>query len=144
MSPNFTPVSAIVGGALIGLSASGVLLGLGRIAGISGILASAMRPAPNEDGSWRLFFLAGFLGMAALIEAVFPHAIGAPVVGSYGRAVIAALFVGVGVELGSGCTSGHGVCGISRFSARSIVATMTFMATGIATVFACRHFGSAP
>jgi len=129
---------ALAGGALIGASASAMLLLLGRIAGVSGILASALRPEKKEDGAWRVHFLLGLVAGGALVSVLRPQAIGPPVLGSVAAAVAAGLLVGVGVELGGGCTSGHGVCGISRFSRRSIVATVTFMAAGAVTVLVAR------
>lgn len=132
--PDAQPVEGLVGGLLIGLAAALMLLGAGRIAGVSGIVARATRLSADDmamTSAWA--FLAG-LPLGALIVALttswrpadFP---GWPVL------VIAGLLVGFGTRLGSGCTSGHGVCGVSRLSQRSIVATVTFIATGIATVF---------
>ena len=135
---HFTPVSALAGGLLIGLSAALLLLANGRIAGISGILGGALRPQPGEFG-WRAAFLAGLLAAAPVLTLAgvdLPDIridVGTPVV------IAGGLLVGFGTRLGSGCTSGHGVCGIARGSARSIVATVTFMATAAATVFVVRH-----
>src|SRR5262249_26230554 len=131
-------LASLAGGALIGASASVMLLFLGRIAGVSGILASAFRPAEGEEGAGRVVFLVGLVVGGAIVSLVRPDAIGAPVLGSVPLAVGAGLLVGVGVELGGGCTSGHGVCGISRFAPRSIVATLTFIAVGMLTVFVAR------
>jgi uncharacterized membrane protein YedE/YeeE len=135
---NFTPVSALVGGALIGASAAVFLILNGRIAGISGILGGLIHPARNEIG-WRLAFLAGLL-VAPLLYVVFggvlpPVIIGAPL----GLLIIAGLIVGFGTRLGAGCTSGHGVCGIGRGSPRSLAATLVFMTTAILTVFIVRR-----
>jgi uncharacterized membrane protein YedE/YeeE len=133
----FTPASALLGGALIGTAASLLLLLSGRVAGISGILGGAAG-APAGDRAWRLAFLVGLpLGAAAvgLLRGGLPLAISA----SPGALVAAGLLVGFGTQLGSGCTSGHGVCGMARGSARSIAATLVFMATGAATVFVVRH-----
>ncbi len=110
---------------------------------MSGILSSALSPTKGEDGAWRLLFLAGLVGGGALLALFFPGVIGAPIMGSIGRTVLAAALVGVGVEMGAGCTSGHGVCGIGRLSPRSIVATITFIATGVLTVLALHRFGGA-
>ena len=134
---NFTPWSALFGGALIGISASALLLLNGRVAGISGILGGLVRPRAEET-SWRALFVAGLLvgGLALLLFR--PASFGvAPV--SLPLAIVAGVFVGFGTRLGSGCTSGHGVCGISRFSGRSLAATMTFMATGALTAFVVQH-----
>ncbi len=136
---HFTPFASAIGGALIGLSATVLLLFNGRIAGISGIFAGALFPG-GEREPWRWAFVAGLLlgglGMALLFPSMFSV--------TYDRSIwmvaIAGLLVGVGVRMGSGCTSGHGVCGLSRFSPRSLVATLTFMATGAITVFLVRVF----
>ncbi len=140
---NFTPLASLAGGVMIGLAAAMVLLGCGRIAGISGVFASALTPRKGEDGAWRLLFLGGLVVGGVLLSLFAPGTLGAPVTGSVGRAIAGGLLVGVGVELGAGCTSGHGVCGIGRFSPRSVVATMTFIATGILTVLALHKFGGA-
>jgi uncharacterized membrane protein YedE/YeeE len=134
---NFTPWSALFGGALIGISASALLLLNGRVAGISGILGGLVRPRAEET-SWRALFIAGLLvgGLALLL--LRPASFGvAPV--SLPLAIVAGVFVGFGTRLGSGCTSGHGVCGLSRFSGRSLAATITFMATGALTAFVVQH-----
>lgn len=130
---------SLLGGVLIGLSATLLLVLNGRIAGISGILGGLLEPAGNERG-WRLAFLGGLLGGGLLIQAVQPAAFGTgPVLGSGTALIVAAgLLVGFGTRLGSGCTSGHGICGMGRGSKRSIVATLTFMATAIVTVFVLR------
>lgn len=134
---HFTPGSALAGGLLIGLAAAGFVLLNGRIAGISGILGGLLRPA-RGDVAWRLAFLAG------LVAAPLAWQLAAPLPAlrvEAGKAalVVAGLLVGAGTRYGSGCTSGHGVCGISRLSPRSLVATLAFMLTGFATVFAVRH-----
>jgi uncharacterized membrane protein YedE/YeeE len=136
---NFTPGSALAGGALIGLATSSLLFFAGRIAGISGVVGGLLRPEPREWG-WRAAFVAGLLFGGAALLLFLPHAIGVPT-RSYAWLAVAGLLVGFGARLGRGCTSGHGVCGISRLSSKSIVATATFMATGIATVAAVRVFG---
>lgn len=143
MFSNFTPVASLLGGALIGISASAVLLGLGRIAGMSGIMASTLSRAKEKDGAWRLFYIAGVLAGGVGLTVLAPGAIGAPIVGSLPNTVVAAVLVGTGVELGAGCTSGHGVCGIGRFSSRSIVATAVFTLVGMLTVLLVHRFGGA-
>ncbi len=134
----FTPVSALGGGLLIGLSAAILLLANGRIAGISGILDGALKPAGSETG-WRLAFLVGLLA-AVPVMALAGYALPAVRIDATLPVVaLAGVLVGFGTRLGSGCTSGHGVCGIGRGSGRSIAATLTFMASAAATVFVARH-----
>src|SRR6266496_256984 len=125
--------SAGLGGALIGLAGVLLLIAHGRIAGISGIAGSVLLRATN-DRAWRLAFLGGLVAAGLVAAVVAPAAIGPPVRSS-GAVLAAGLLVGIGTRLGSGCTSGHGVCGISRGSPRSIAATLAFMAAGFATVF---------
>jgi uncharacterized protein len=138
VSGDFAPIPALLGGLLIGLAASVLLLFDGRIAGISGIVAGLVLPRPGEVG-WRASFVAGLLAGGVVLR-VFHRAAMAlsfdipPVI-----VVAAGLLVGVGTRVGGGCTSGHGVCGISRGSIRSLAATITFMATGAITVFVVRH-----
>ena len=134
---HFTPWASLAGGVLIGLAAAMLVLLNGRIAGISGIVGGLLRPRGGETG-WRLAFVAGLL-VAPLLMAALGHA-GAPRIdASFGTLVLAGLLVGVGTTYGSGCTSGHGVCGLSRLSPRSLVATIAFIAAGMATVFIVRH-----
>ena len=136
---NFTPWSALIGGALIGISASALLLLNGRVAGISGILGGLVRPrAPAEETSWRALFVAGLLVGGLVLFVLRPASFGAAPV-SLPLAIVAGVFVGFGTRLGSGCTSDHGVCGLSRFSGRSLAATMTFMATGAMAAFVVQH-----
>ena len=133
----FTPWHAAAGGAAIGLAAALFLLVNGRIAGISGILGGLLKPGKGDIG-WRVAFLAGLVGAPlayALVAALPTPQIDA----GYGALVAAGLLVGVGTRYGSGCTSGHGVCGLSRLSPRSLVATGAFMAAGFVTVFVARH-----
>lgn len=134
----FTPLPSLIGGAMIGLAASIMLLMNGRIAGISGIVSGTVMPG-TKDRDERLAFLVGLLGGGALLfwlrPQSMPNATSLPI----GLAAIAGLIVGFGTRLGNGCTSGHGVCGISRLSARSLVATITFMVTGAITVFITQH-----
>ncbi len=136
---NFTPLSGLLGGALIGLAASALMLLTGRIAGISGIFGGLIAPGAN-DRNWRLAFIAGLI--AAPLIAAFATSAPLPMPAmpiSLIVVAIAGLLVGFGSRMGGGCTSGHGVCGIARLSARSIVATVIFMATAIATVALARH-----
>jgi hypothetical protein len=135
--PAFTPGSALAGGALIGVAAALLILLGGRIAGISGILGGLLRRVPGER-AWRLAFLVGLLAspwLYAAVAAPMQPRIGA----GWGVLVFAGLLVGIGTRYGAGCTSGHGVCGLSRLSWRSAVATASFMAAGFATVFVVRH-----
>ena len=134
----FTPLSGAAGGVLIGTAASLLLLATGRIAGVSGILGSALR-RECPDRAWRVLFLIGLPLGALAASSLAGHrsppemAAPAPVL------VLAGLLVGFGTQLGSGCTSGHGVCGLARRSRRSLAATLTFLLTGAATVFVLRH-----
>ena len=124
-------ILAVVGGALIGLAASLLLYTIGRIAGISGIVSGLLHG--GNDRYWRLFFLAGLLFGGLMLNFVGPDMFALSSERTTPTTVVAGFVVGVGVRMGSGCTSGHGVCGISRFSTRSIVATLSFMTTGILT-----------
>lgn len=135
---NFTPIPALIGGILIGLSASLLLLSHGKIAGISGILGGLLTPGTPDRG-YRLWFLAGLLAAGVALAVLRPSTFPSAPVSPLWLVAVAGLLVGYGTRLGSGCTSGHGVCGISRLSARSITATVTFMATGALAVFASRH-----
>ena len=121
----------IAGGALIGASASLLMLFRGRIAGISGITGGALNPTTHDKG-WRALFLLGLLAGGATLLFFSPDAIQAPTVPPW-LTIVAGLLVGIGVSLGNGCTSGHGVCGVSRFSPRSIVATAVFVGVGMIT-----------
>lgn len=133
----FTPWSSLAGGVLIGLSAALLILGSGRVAGISGIVGGLLKPG-GPDTTWRLAFLGGLLAAPLLwrLFAALPEA--QPVTGG-GMLVVAGLLVGIGTRYGSGCTSGHGVCGLSRLSPRSLVATLAFMGAGFVTVYVVRH-----
>jgi uncharacterized membrane protein YedE/YeeE len=133
---NFTPLPALLGGALIGLAATLILVFEGKVAGISGIVAGFMRPAP-ADTAWRGQFLGGLLVGGVLLRLVYPQAFG-PTSASLASVAVAGLLVGYGTRLGNGCTSGHGVCGNSRLSIRSMIATVTFILTGAVTVFVVR------
>ena len=134
---SFTPVSALIGGSLIGLSAAILLAVNGRLAGISGIMAGLVPPA-RDDATWRILFIVGLFGGAGAWLVVT----GGPVVAfdvGWPVLVIGGLLTGIGTRIGAGCTSGHGVCGLARLSPRSIVATATFVAVGGLTVFVSRH-----
>jgi len=133
----FTPWSSLAGGVLIGLSAALLILGSGRVAGISGIVGGLLRPG-GPDTTWRLAFLGGLL-VAPLLWRLFAALPEAQPVAGGGLLVVAGLLVGIGTRYGSGCTSGHGVCGLSRLSPRSLVATLAFMGAGFATVYVVRH-----
>jgi uncharacterized membrane protein YedE/YeeE len=137
---SFAPVSGLIGGVLIGLAAIILMLTIGRIAGVCGIVVNAMTASDAAGRLWRLAFILGLPLGALLVTALglkdwssisFPA--------TMPTTVMAGLIVGVGATVGSGCTSGHGICGLARFSMRSVVATVTFMATGVATVFIIRH-----
>jgi uncharacterized membrane protein YedE/YeeE len=133
---NFTPASALIGGALIGLAATLLLWLTGRIAGVSGI-AGGLLARQAGDTAWRAMFVIGLLAGAALYGLVAPVPI--EIDASWPVLVGGGLLVGFGTQLGRGCTSGHGVCGMARLSPRSIVATLVFMASAVATVFLVRH-----
>jgi uncharacterized membrane protein YedE/YeeE len=133
----FTPWASLAGGVLVGSAAALLILFNGRIAGISGIVGGLLRPTPGDVG-WRVAFVIGLLGapLAWLAVAAAPRL---HVAATLPVLVAAGLLVGIGTRLGSGCTSGHGVCGISRGSRRSLAATALFMAAGFAVVFVVRH-----
>lgn len=135
---NFTPVASLCGGILIGVSASAMLLLQGKIVGISGIFAGILKPA-KDDTLWKLWFVAGLIAGGILLRIFLPGAYDFGEVRSYPVLVVAGLLVGFGTRLGNGCTSGHGVCGMSRLSPRSIVATATFIATGAIVVYFVNH-----
>jgi len=135
---DFTPVPALIGGALIGLAASLFLLTHGKVAGISGLYAGIFRRGTSDRGM-RLSFILGILLAGVVVRLFFPGAFDVAYGGTTAIAIAAGLLVGFGTQLGNGCTSGHGVCGLSRLSIRSLVATSTFMAAGFATVFVVRH-----
>lgn len=139
MTPSLTPdlLRALAGGALIGLAAAMFLLLNGRIAGISGILGGLLRPVRSELG-WRIAFLLGLV-LSPFVFALFAPLPAVQVDAGKASLVIGGLLVGLGTRYGSGCTSGHGVCGIARLSPRSLAATATFMLAGFATVFVLRH-----
>jgi uncharacterized membrane protein YedE/YeeE len=132
----FTPVAALVGGLIIGVAAALLWLVNGRIAGISGIVAGIF--ARDGEARWRLAFLVGMIVGGFVMHLVRPSAFGLPP-GGTGTLLVGGLCVGFGTRMAGGCTSGHGLCGTSRLSKRSLVATATFMAAGIAVVFVVRH-----
>jgi uncharacterized membrane protein YedE/YeeE len=135
----FTPGSALLGGALIGLGASGLFALTGRVAGISGIVGGLLWPRRGEI-AWRAAFLAGLLAGALLVRAWIPTALVPREPAASGFALaIAGLLVGFGTQLGGGCTSGHGVCGLGRGSVRSLAAVVVFMTTGALAVFVSHH-----
>ena len=134
----FTPLASTAGGVLIGLAAGALILFNGKIAGISGILGHGLSLNAAEVG-WRWIFLVGLAAGGVLLLFVYPQAFPGSIDASLAVLALAGLLVGFGTRLGSGCTSGHGICGLARFSLRSLVATVTFMATGAATVFIVNH-----
>ncbi len=137
---DFTPWSALAGGALIGLSASILLLVLGKVAGISGLIGGLLFPT-RGDVSWRAAFITGLVIAGAAVWALSPQSVGSSPRG-IGFAIAAGLLVGAGTRLGNGCTSGHGVCGLSRLSLRSLAATITFIGAGMGTVTLLRMLGA--
>jgi len=134
---SFTPWSSLAGGVLIGIAAAMFVLLNGRIAGISGVLGGLLRPLSGDVG-WRLAFVGGLVA-APLVWLVFGPWPAPRIDAGWPSLVVAGLLVGLGTRYGAGCTSGHGVCGLSRFSPRSLAATVAFMAAGFVTVFAVRH-----
>ncbi|HEU5283222.1 MAG TPA: YeeE/YedE family protein [Burkholderiales bacterium] len=138
---NFTPWSALIGGVLIGLAAALMWWLLGRVAGVSNILGQTFSSAESEL-NWRLAFLAGLVLAGVGAKLLTPDAVQFSLPAGYGQLIVAGLLVGFGTQLGSGCTSGHGVCGMSRLSPRSIVATLVFMAAGALAVLGLRLGGA--
>jgi len=134
---HFTPWASLAGGILIGIAAAMFVLLNGRIAGISGILGGLLVPK-RPDVAWRVAFIAGLL-VAPWALLLFVPATAPRIDAGFGALVVAGVLVGLGTRYGAGCTSGHGVCGLSRLSPRSLVATLAFMAAGFATVFVVRH-----
>jgi hypothetical protein len=136
---NLTPLSGLIGGALIGLAAALLMLLTGRIAGISGIFGGLL-PLQAGDRDWRLAFIAGMIAAPVLAALLYGAPLPNPVMpASLAVVAIGGLLVGFGSRMGGGCTSGHGVCGVARLSARSLVATAVFMAVAIVTVAVTRH-----
>jgi hypothetical protein len=136
----FTPVNSLLGGGLIGLSAVLLMWTKGRIAGVSGIAARLFPPYEDHEFGGRFAFVAGLIASPVLLRWVTGSLPAQSIEAGAGMLVIAGLLVGFGSVWGNGCTSGHGVCGLSRLSVRSLVATAAFMAAGIATVFIMRHW----
>lgn len=139
LATTFTPIEALIGGGLIGLSAVLLMFFLGRIMGISGIVGGLFSPDGKKDYAWRIPFILGVIGAPAtylLLSAKHPEISAPPDVLIM---TLAGLLVGFGASTGSGCTSGHGVCGLSRLSGRSLVSVLTFMAAAFITVFIVRH-----
>ena len=136
---HFSPASALLGGAIIGLAATLLLFLNGRIAGISGIIGGLIQqPLPKGDSAWRIAFAVGLV-VSPLLFVLFRPLPAIQIDASTPLLLLAGLLVGVGTRYGSGCTSGHGVCGLSRFSLRSLAATIGFMLAGFITVFVMRH-----
>jgi uncharacterized membrane protein YedE/YeeE len=137
---HFTPWASLAGGVLLGVASALFILLNGRVLGISGIVGGLLRPRAG-DTTWRLAFLAGMLAAPLVYGLLAPAGFVQPprIDAGYGLVALAGLLVGVGTRYGAGCTSGHGVCGLSRLSPRSLVATLSFMAAGFAIVFIVRH-----
>ena len=137
---DFTPYASFGGGVLIGLAALILMLAKGRVMGVSGILAGLLSRPSGADWSWRLVFVIGtLLGPLLLVALRGGIEIEAVQIAEGGQFWLAAFLVGLGTAIGSGCTSGHGICGLARFSVRSLAAVMSFVATGVATVFVTLH-----
>jgi len=134
---HFTPWTALAGGILLGLASAMFILVNGRVLGISGIVGGLLRPKTGDAG-WRISFVLGMLA-APLLYMLVAGPVPATIDAGWGIVVLAGLLVGVGTRYGSGCTSGHGVCGLSRLSPRSLAATLSFMGAGFAIVFLVRH-----
>jgi uncharacterized membrane protein YedE/YeeE len=135
-------IPAIAGGLLIGGSAALLLIALGRIAGISGVFWGAISGLAKLDiasSMWRIAFVLGLIAGPVIVHQIFGLPVPAAPQGGVALAIVGGLLVGFGTKIGSGCTSGHGICGMARFSPRSIIATLTFMAAGFVTVFIVRH-----
>ena len=137
----FTPIAATIGGALIGLAATMMLIFEGRIAGISGILSGVFRKRTDKDGppAWQATFIGGLVLGGIVLSVFHPSVVTTQLTIAPALAIAAGLLVGFGTRLGNGCTSGHGVCGIPRLSIRSILATLTFMGAAAATVYLTNH-----
>ncbi len=135
----FTPLQSLAGGALIGTAAVLLMVLHGRIAGITGILGGLLPPGAAPDRGWRIAFLGGAVASLLVYWALFGRMVEFASPAPTWALLIGGLLVGIGVTYGAGCTSGHGVCGLARFSARSLAAVLTFMATAAATVFVSRH-----
>ncbi len=134
---HFTPELSLTGGVLIGIASALFILGNGRIAGISGILGGLLRPSQG-DVQWRIAFLLGLIAAPALAYLFIPY-VEPTIDADTGTLVLAGLLVGLGTRYAGGCTSGHGVCGLSRLSPRSVIATLAFMGAGVSIVVVMRH-----
>jgi uncharacterized membrane protein YedE/YeeE len=139
MVTEFTPLASLLGGALIGLSAAGLMLFSGRIAGIAGIIRRAILPGDGSRPLEALAFIAGLMAASGVYQLATGQTVHQTVSGNMLLLAAAGFLVGAGSIIGSGCTSGHGVCGLSRLSARSMVATGIFMSAAIVTVYVMRH-----
>jgi uncharacterized membrane protein YedE/YeeE len=139
MATSFTPFASLAGGIIIGVAVVLLMLVLGRIAGMTGVLAGLFFPKDFDDWAWRASAVAGMVSAPALMALLTGEMPELVIPASSTALAIGGAIVGVGVVLGSGCTSGHGVCGLARLSPRSLVATLTFMATTAATVYVTRH-----
>ena len=137
---HFTPWSSLLGGIFLGIAAGVLFLNSGRILGITGILAGLLSPK-LQDSQWRFAFLLGMLATPLVAKLILPADLmhGPRIDAGWGMVMVAGLLVGFGTRWGAGCTSGHGICGLSRLSVRSLVATLSFMGTGFITVFVIRH-----
>jgi uncharacterized membrane protein YedE/YeeE len=136
---DFTPLSALVGGVMIGTASAAALALNGKIPGISGVFGRIFRGVPG-DTAWRIAFVLGLVAGGALIFGLYPSSAAFESPRTLLQMAVAGLLVGLGTRVGSGCTAGHGVCGISRGSKRSITATLTFMLAGFLTVYVLQHF----
>lgn len=138
---NFTPLTSLIGGLIIGMAVAVFALFGGRIAGVSGILGGLLRPRSGELG-WRIAFIGGMIA-SPLLYRMFAALPTVRIDAGWPILVVSGLLVGLGTRYGSGCTSGHGVCGLSNLSLRSLVATLVFMGTGVVTVYVMRHLSGA-
>ena len=136
---NFTPYASLIGGVMIGLAALLLMLAHGRVMGVSGILGGIVMPSGKSDIGWRILFVIGMLAGPFAVIHLLDRPVDIMPAASGMILPVAGFIVGLGTAIGSGCTSGHGVCGLARLSSRSLVAVGAFMATGIATVFLVRH-----
>ena len=136
---NFTPYASLIGGVMIGLAALQLMLAHGRVMGISGILGGIVMPSGKSDSGWRVLFVIGMLAGPFAVIHLLDRPVDIMPAASGMILPVAGFIVGLGTAIGSGCTSGHGICGLARLSPRSLVAVGAFMATGIAIVFLVRH-----
>ena len=135
---NFTPITGTIGGLMIGLSATLMMLFLGRITGISGIFGGLVIPRKGEV-AWRVAFVAGLLSGGVVLRFFYPQAFPVGLEQSFGLVAVAGVLVGFGTRMGSGCTSGHGICGLARFSQRSLASVLTFIFTGAVAVYIMQY-----